>query len=122
MWASARRRCPFWCVYMSKIERPNIKLLTSDFSDLRHKTVYDFVGLDGVRAYNAMRLPSPFAPYSEIGGYTGDPRAIEEYKRLVVDEPSVNSRQLLDLASFLQNDEFINAVLSQFAGVVPLAE
>lgn len=116
MWASAGCRCPFWCVYMSKIERPNIKLLTSDFSDLRHKTIFDFIGDAGVSALRDYYLSLREAgdPEADFMSYVGEPSTdvvLSGDKAPFV--PFSNRSDLMTLAYVLNNRDLALAIQSQ---------
>lgn len=116
MWASAGCRCPFWCVYMSKIERPNIKLLTSDFSDLRHKTIFDFIGDAGVSALRDYYLSLREAgdPEADFMSYVGEPSTdvvLSGDKTPFV--PFSNRSDLMTLAYVLNNRDLALAIQSQ---------
>ena len=101
---------------MSKIERPNIKLLSSDFSDLRHKTIFDFVGDAGVSAlrdyYLALREAGE--PEADFMSYVGEPATDVVYpgdKTPFV--PFSNRSDLMTLAYVLNNRDLALAIQSQ---------
>lgn len=118
MWASAGCRCPFSCIYMAKIERPNIKLLTSDFSDLRHKTIYDFIGVAGVYALRDYYLSLCEAgdPEADFMSYVGEPSTdvvLPGDKDPFVFVPFSNRSDLMTLAYVLNNRDLALAIQSQ---------
>lgn len=101
---------------MSKIERPNIKLLTSDFSDLRNKTISDFIGDAGVSALRDYYLSLREAgdPEADFMSYVGEPSTdvvLSGDKAPFV--PFSNRSDLMTLAYVLNNRDLALAIQSQ---------
>ncbi len=101
---------------MSKIERPNIKLLTSDFSDLRNKTIFDFIGDAGVSALRDYYLSLREAgdPEADFMSYVGEPSTdvvLSGDKASFV--PFSNRSDLMTLAYVLNNRDLALAIQSQ---------
>ena len=101
-----------------KPQKPNIKLLSTDFSDLRHKTIYDFIGQDGVLALRKYYLSLCDAGDSEaklmsyVGGRASDVIMPGEEDTFV---PFNNRRDLMTLAHFLHNCDLWLAAKSQLS-------
>lgn len=116
MWTSDSVRCPFWCVYMSKIEISNIKLLLSDFSNLRNKNIHNFISMDDIlklRDYY-MSLSEAGDPEADFLSYVGEPSTDVVFpgdKTPFV--PFSNRSDLMTLAYVLNNMELALAIQSQ---------
>lgn len=101
---------------MSKIEHPNIKLISSDFSDLRHKTIYDFIGDAGVSTLRDYYLSLREAgdPKADFMSYVGEPASdviLHGDKTPFV--PFSNRSDLMTLAYVLNNRDLALAIQSQ---------
>ena len=101
---------------MSKITRPNIKLLTSDFSDLSNKNIFDFIDSASVAAlrdyYLALcRIGDPAAAFmSYVGEDASDCIQPEDKDKFV---PFSNRSDLMTLAYFLDNSTLAMEIMRQ---------
>jgi len=101
---------------MKKIERPVIQLLSSDFSDLRHKTIYDFIGDAGVSALQDyyLSLRKVGDPEADFMSFVGEPLTdvlVEGEPYSFV--PFSNRSDLMTLAYFLNSRDLALAIQSQ---------
>lgn len=100
--------------------RGGARLLSSDFSGLRKKTVLDFVSIDDIRAINA-RL-SEKGRSGEIDDYpvfftriwAGEAEDLGFYRRECLDNPLYNSSELGAVATIFGDSLFDRRILEQF--------